>query len=416
MKVLFLLTQDLESPSGLGRYYPLARELARLGHQVTIAGLHPDYQSLENHHFELDRVHVWYVAPMHVHKIGNVKSYYPASKLLFLAAQATWQLSRAGSSIPADIVHIGKPHPMNSLAGLIAKYMRGRQVYLDCDDSETGAGHFTSRWQKWGVKFFEEKIPFWVDFITTNTHFNRDRIVGSGVSPQRVFYLSNGVDRTRFIPPATETLQELRNRLGLKGKKVVLFIGSLSRPSHPVDLLLEAFKQVSLVEPLARLLLVGGGDDYDCLVTQVQQMGLSDVVLLPGRVSPDKVVLYYHLADVSVDPVHNDNAARGRSPLKLFESWACGVPFVSADVGDRRMLLGSPPAGLLARPDDAESLADAIHQILADPGMAETFRQRGLERVRSYYWDQLARELDAIYQRNFRIANKVSTGMSTTTR
>ena len=62
------------------------------------------------------------------------------------------------------------------------------------------------------------------------------------------------------------------------------------------------------------------------------------------------------------------------------------------------MLLGSPPAGLLARPGDAESLAKAIHQILSDPEMAETFRRRGLERVGAYYWDQLAVELEMMYQ------------------
>ena len=31
MRILFLLTQDLESPSGLGRYLPLAKELGKLG-------------------------------------------------------------------------------------------------------------------------------------------------------------------------------------------------------------------------------------------------------------------------------------------------------------------------------------------------------------------------------------------------
>ena len=62
------------------------------------------------------------------------------------------------------------------------------------------------------------------------------------------------------------------------------------------------------------------------------------------------------------------------------------------------MLLGSPPAGLLAQPGDVESLAKAIHQILSDPEMAETFRQRGLERVGAYYWDQLAVELETMYQ------------------
>jgi glycosyltransferase involved in cell wall biosynthesis len=297
---------------------------------------------------------------------------------------------------------------MNSLPGLIAKYLWGRQVYLDCDDSETGVGHFSSRWQKLGVEFFEQKMPFWVDFITTHTYFNRDRIVDSGVSPERVFYLSNGVDRTRFIPPAPDAVQELRNRLGLNGKKVVLFLGSLSRPSHPVELLLKAFKQVIQVEPLARLLLVGGGDDYNALVEQVQQMGMGDFVRLTGRVSPEQVVHYYYLADVSVDPVYDDGAARGRSPLKLFESWACGVPFITANVGDRKILIGEPPAGLLAYPGDPDSLSDAIQNGLNNPELAKILRQRGYQRVQGYYWDILARELDSIYQKNFRAAEKVT--------
>jgi len=405
MKILFLLTQDLESPSGLGRYYPLARELTHLGHQVTIAALHPDYQNLDNHHFEVEGVHVWYVAPMHVRKLGNVKSYYPAAKLLFLTARATWQLIRAVLTIPADIIHIGKPHPMNSLAGILAKYLKDRQVFLDCDDSETGSGHFGSQWQRLGVKFFEKRMPHWVDFITTNTHYNRDQMVKSEVPAERIFYIPNGVDPARFATPVTGAIQELREQLGLTGKKVVLFLGSISFSSHPIELLLEAFKMVIQIEPLVKLLIVGGGDDYNTLLAEVQRMGLSHATILCGRVAPDKVPLYYRLADVSVDPVRNDNAARGRSPLKLFESWACGVPFVSADVGDRRMLLGSPPAGLLAQPGDVESLAKAIHQILSDPEMAETFRQRGLERVKSYYWDQLAVELDELY-RNVHPSNK----------
>jgi len=32
MKITFLLTQSLEDSSGLGRYFPLTKELARLGH------------------------------------------------------------------------------------------------------------------------------------------------------------------------------------------------------------------------------------------------------------------------------------------------------------------------------------------------------------------------------------------------
>ena len=39
MKITFLLTQSLEDPSGLGRYFPLAKELARPGNEVNILAI-----------------------------------------------------------------------------------------------------------------------------------------------------------------------------------------------------------------------------------------------------------------------------------------------------------------------------------------------------------------------------------------
>jgi glycosyltransferase involved in cell wall biosynthesis len=123
-------------------------------------------------------------------------------------------------------------------------------------------------------------------------------------------------------------------------------------------------------------------------------------VIFLGRVAPQEVPLYYHLADVSVDPVYDDGAARGRSPLKLFESWACGVPFVSGDVGDRRKLLGQPPAGLLTKPGDPVSLGEAILRVLGDPDLGAALCRRGRERVRDYNWGKLARNLESEYRRS----------------
>lgn len=398
MRVLFLLTQDLESPSGLGRYYPLAKALTRFGYDVTIATLHSDYLNLKTRSFVSEGVKIKYVAPMHVRKRGNIKSYYPAYQMVLMSALSTWQLGRSAMTIPADIVHIGKPHPMNSLAGLAAKYLLGRQIYLDCDDYEAEIGHFNAGWQKEVVKFFENKVPLRVDYVTTNTYYTRDRLLASGVEPKRVFYLSNGVDRDRFAWPDPESVHQLRSSLGLQDKKVIVYIGSLSRPSHPVELLLEAFVSIHKEQPDSSLLLVGGGDEYTRLKEQVQRMGLSEWVHFKGRIPADQVVLYYHLAEVSVDPIHDDDAARGRSPLKLFESWACGVPFVSSDVGDRRILLGDPPAGMLAIPGDPDSLANAVLQVITDPQTGGELRKIGLNRVGEFYWDQLASKLDVVYQ------------------
>jgi glycosyltransferase involved in cell wall biosynthesis len=397
MKIAFLLTQSLESPSGLGRYGPLARELARLGHRVSVYALHPDIASLPHRQFESAGVRIQYVAPMHVKKQGNLKRYYPTSRLLPLVTLATWQLGRAALSAPADLIHIGKPHPMNSLSGLAARFLRGRRVFLDCDDYEAGSGNFGTGWQKEIVRFFEDHIPRHVDCLTTNTHFTEGRLRTLGIAREKIFYLPNGVDLARFPPPPPEQVEALRAELNLSGKQVVAFIGSLSLSSHPVDLLLEAFAQVLPACPNAALALVGGGEDLEPLKQQAGTLGLSQAVRFCGRVPPQEVVKYYALAHVSVDPVYDNDAARGRSPLKLFESWACGTPFVTADVGDRREILGDPPAGLLVEPGSPAALARGIQQILSEPQLAAALQQRGRSAVEAYTWDRLAGQLEHFY-------------------
>ncbi|MEJ2707861.1 MAG: glycosyltransferase family 4 protein [Anaerolineales bacterium] len=397
MRILFLLTQDLESPGGLGRYFPLARWLAKGGHQVSIAALHGDYQNLARTRFEQDGVQVWYVGQMHVLKRGSGKQYYPAGRLLAVSARATWNLSRAALQSPADIVHIGKPHPMNGTAGLLAKYLRGRTVFLDCDDYEAGTTHFTGSWQKWGVSLFENNLPKWVDHVTTHTHFVQNRMTAAGIPAECISYIPNGVDPVRFQGVDRQAAARLRDELGLAGKQVVAYIGSLSLDNHPVDLLLRAFQILRTRLPEAVLLVVGGGADYQTLKSMASELSLGEAAQFCGRVAPEQVPLYYHLAEVSVEPVYDDAAGRSRLPLKLFESWILGTPFVSADVGERGMMLGDPPAGILAQPGDPASLAEALYAVLTDQQLAETLRQRGLARVQEYTWDRLAKQMEAVY-------------------
>jgi len=401
MKITFLLTQDLESPSGIGRYWPLAYELANLGHNIEILALHPNIESLENMRFREKDVDVHYVAPMHVKKLNSDKSYYPAHKLSKIVINSTWQLTKSTFSSQSDIVHIGKPHPMNSIAGLAARYLRGKQLYLDCDDYEGASGHFNAQWQKMGVSFFEKQIPLHVKMVTTNTFFMHRKLQLWGVPSEKILYLPNGVDRKRFQLLAPELIQELRATLGLEGKKVVSYIGSMSLASHAVDILIEAFAHVHAEFPQAILLLVGGGEDLPRLKTLARATGLNNAVMFCGRVPPEKVSLYYQLSCVTVDPVYDNDAARGRCPLKLFESWACGVPFITADVGDRSRLLGNPPAGLLVQPGDPISLKNIILQVLTTTEQAEMLFRLGLERVTPYYWDILVHRLDDKYYSTF---------------
>jgi len=391
MRILFLLTQDLESPSGLGRFWPLARELVRLGHSVRVTALHADFGALQQRAFVRDGVEIEYVAPMHVLKQGNQKRYYRPHQLLWIVLRATWVLSRAALTSPADVIFVAKPHPMNGVAGLLAKTLRHLPLLVDCDDYEAGSGRFSGAWQRAIIAFFEKRIPRHADWVTTHTHFMMENLVSWGVPREKIFYLPNGIDPGRFQPPAVAEAEAMRKKLGLSGKKVVAYIGSLSFPSHPVYLLMDAFAQIHAALPNSVLLIVGGGENLPDLQKQAANLNIEDAVCFTGRVPPADIPLYYALADVTVDPVHDDDAARGRSPLKMFESWICGVPFVTMDVGERAYLMGEPPAGVLVAAKSETEIVNNLLKILLQPDWGEEMIRLGYQRVEHFTWDRLAK-------------------------
>lgn len=396
MRITFLLTQSLESPSGLGRYWPLSKELARLGHKVTILALHHDFRTLDLRRFTRDGVKVCYVGQMHVRKRDSGKFYFSPARLLWVAVLATWRLMVAALKIPADAYHLAKPHPMNGLAVLLPHLVRGSPIYLDCDDYEAESNRFGKKWQKWVVAFFEDRLPAIASGTTVNTRFTLERLKGLGYPTERIVYVPNGVDRHRFSKINDAAVEALRRQLGLVGRKVVLYVGSLSLASHAVDLLLEAFAIVRRAERRAVMLLVGGGEDYVTLQSQAQALGLGDGVRFVGRVSPASVPLYYLLADVTVDPVHNDPAEQARSPLKIVESLALGIPVVTGDVGDRSVMLARG-GGLLVSPGDSTALAEGLTAILQDEALHARLSSEARESRGQYYWDKLVQEFVRVY-------------------
>ncbi len=396
MKILFLLTQDLESPSGLGRYYPMARELSKFGHEVQIAALHPDYGNLEKTRLVQDDVLIQYVAPMHIRKSKNTKTYYSPLRLLLIALRATFALTIAAFQLEADLIVVGKPHPMNSIAGLLVSKLKGIPLVLDSDDYEAGSGRFQDRFQRKIVTWFEDYLPRKACAVITNTRFNQQRLKSIGVPEENVHYIPNGILYERFQAIDKKDVEDIRRRYSLGSAKVVGYIGSLSSPTHPVQFLIDTFATVLEKHPSSVLLIIGGGQDYAKLKTHIEDLQLQGNIHLVGRVPSGKIPTYYRTCDITVEPVFRDDAARGRSPLKLFESWISHVPFITGDVGDRQELIGDPPAGVLVKPGSAEELAGAICELLTDEGKRSELAARGFERAQDYYWSHLSSEVSTI--------------------
>jgi glycosyltransferase involved in cell wall biosynthesis len=397
MKITFLLTQSLEDPSGLGRYHPLTKELVRLGHEVSILALHPNLGSLPQRRLQVNGVKVHYVGQMHVRKVGSHKTYFSTLGLARVALASTWRMSLRALLAETDVVHLGKPHPINGLAAVGTKLLRGKRLYLDCDDYEADSNRFFGRWQRAMVALFEDHLPRLASGITVNTRFTQERNVALGFPEDRMVYVPNGVDRERFANVDLGKVRDLRRELRLDDKKAVAYVGSMSLVNHPVDLLLEAFAIVRSRCDDAVLILVGGGEDYDCLRRRAEELGLGEAAVFVGRVNPEAVPYYLAMADVSVEPVHDDLTARARSPLKVFESLAVGSPVVTGDVGDRRNILNHGEAGMLVRAGDAHALAEGITTVLEDDDLAHAMKEAALSLRERYYWDVLVKDFVRVY-------------------
>ncbi len=397
MRITFLIIMGIERPSGR-RYFHIARGLARQGHRVRLLALHPDLPTCPQRRFIQEGVEIWYVGQMHARKDASVPSRFGPLDLLRVLASSTLGMVWGVICSPADVYHLGKPQPVNGLAALLAvRLLRCRPFYIDCDDDEVRGNRLPAAWQRAVFGFWQWLLPRLAAGATVNTRHLAAELTDAGVSP--VVLVPNGVDADSFVAPPTATLAALRAALGLDGRPVVAYAGALALQNHPVDLLIEAFAQVAVALPAAALLIIGGGEDLPLLRDLAVRRGLRDRVYFTGQMPYHTVSAYLALADLSVDPVRDDPVARARSPLKLVESMALGVPVITGDVGDRAELLDGGAAGVLVRPGDATALAEAMIRLLCDAPRRQVLAAAGRERARSYAWDRLAETWATVYRR-----------------
>ena len=185
-----------------------------------------------------------------------------------------------------------------------------------------------------------------------------------GIPRERVHYLPNAIDMTRFRPATPAEKRELRERLGVPADTVVcLFVGRLSREKGLMDLM-EAWRSVSSAQ------LLVAGPDMDGHAWNVGPAArelvaahhLESSVRFLGSVSD--VASLLRVADIAIQPSHFE--ALG---LSAIEALASGVPVVASAVGGLLDFVMDDRNGKLCPPHDPVALAAAIRAMVDDAGL-----------------------------------------------
>lgn len=394
-KIVFLMTTGVDRPAGR-RYLPIAADLVRRGHYVRILALHPDWEHCGERRLMRDGVEIWYVGQMHSRKRGGAAAQFGLLALLRVLLASTCRMIWAIFCSPADIYHLGKPQFINGLAAVIGVCLLRRQgFYVDCDDDEVLSNRLGSRYQRWVFAFWQWVLPRLALGVTVNTRFLLERMRRQGVA--RAVLVPNGVDTRRFARPPEQQLDVLRSSMGLAGRRIIAYSGSLALQNHPVGLLLDAFALLSDRHPDAALLLIGGGEDLELLKAQVERREIAPRVSFTGPVTHNAVRYLLAMADMSADPIYDDVVARARSPLKLYESIALGVPIVTGDVGDRRAAFEGR-GGVIVPAGDAQALAAGLEQLLAQADMWLLCAAQARAHAPSYDWSAMADHWLTVYR------------------
>jgi glycosyltransferase involved in cell wall biosynthesis len=138
----------------------------------------------------------------------------------------------------------------------------------------------------------------------------------------------------------------------------------------------------------ARLLLFGYTDNQQtesAIRDTLRGLGLERLVTLSGVIPHDKMAATLSRARIAVCPLQRIPKFENNIPVKVFESWACGLPVIATDLPPIRPFFAARGLGLLVKPGSAEELADAIEQLLALPELVTEVGRRARQVVVERY-------------------------------
>ncbi len=406
LSVAFLLYRGNPRCGGQGVYARhLTRELAALGHDVTVVAGRP-YPDLE------DGVRLVRLPSLDLYRDGD-----PFRRP---------RLRELGE--PADLLEVATMHlggfaePRTfSLRARAALAARSGQFHLVHDDQCLGTGLLGLQADGWpllasihhpvtvdravdlahapnlgrrlalrrwyGFAAMQTRVARRLDRVLTVSEAARDDVVREhGVDPDRIAVVPVGVDTDVYRPaPAVGRIP---------GR--IMTTASSDVPLKGVLPLLEAIAKARVERPEIHLVVIGRPRPDGPVAAAIERLGLEGAVELVSGEPDAAIARRYAEAACAVVP----SLYEGFS-LPAVEALACGTPLVATTGGALPEVVGDD--GVHARlvpPGDPSALATALLQLLDDPALAARLAAAGGARVRQRFsWSATARATVVEYER-----------------
>jgi glycosyltransferase involved in cell wall biosynthesis len=210
---------------------------------------------------------------------------------------------------------------------------------------------------------------------------HREYFLSLGSNPEKIFLMPNVSNQTIQKEDYNKTAQ-LKEKMNLKNKKIVLYVGRLIKRKG-IQYLLSALSQLENEDLV--LLIVGSGEYETELKNRVQELGLADKVIFTGNIPQENLVFYYLMSDLVVVPSITYGIG---DPwvLVLNEAMYFKKPVIATEaVGAACDMIKDNENGFIVPEKDADALAQSMVKILEDNDLKLEMGQKSYEIIQNKF-------------------------------
>ena len=304
-------------------------------------------------------------------------------------------LVEAISRINGQLLHIHQPNPMSALAVFVA-WMLQKDI-----------SKIVVHWHSDIVKQ-RLSLVFYRPLMNWMLRKAKKIIVTSQAYLEGSDQLRAFKDTTVVIPIGIDSLASQvddaeveRIRKEYPRKSIVLALGRHIYYKG-FEYLIEAASELE-----GCVFLIGGiGPDTDSYKRRISSLGLTDRVIMLGKIPEASLASYYSAADVFCLPSIEKSEAYGVVQL---EAMSVGTPVICTDIVDS----GVPwvnlhgVSGLVCKPRDVDSLRNALKQILTDDKLRILLGEGALKRYQLLFTkEKMIEKVEGVYADIMVSANK----------
>ena len=209
------------------------------------------------------------------------------------------------------------------------------------------------------------------------------------IDPEKIDVVYQSCDPAFYAPLAAEQLKIIRARYGLPDE-YILYVGSLAERKNVLTLI-DALGQMHPTRQIPLVLVGRGNKTYLARIhDSITKNKLVNKVIFLHSVPTLDLPAIYQQARLFVYPSRYEGFG-----IPILEALFSKTPVITSE-GSCFQEAGGPDT-IYTPPGDVETLARSMEQVIEDPELAMTMRDKGSEYARSFHERQVARHLMAVY-------------------